>query len=458
MKLWILFFIYIVSCSGFFVKFPFGKKFSIKDKEVKKEIEYKLPKEKQEIINKITGLYALIGPDIHIKNVSTLFDLFIGDGVIQSVFFDNGKITYVKHYVRTEKLLYEQSYGKLPRYVFLQLLFMLLHKMKMLPNTLGLANTSIMNIDRKFYALYERDTPYLLDIDFNKKEITTIKRIDIMGMKYFSAHSKYDKTVSSIEYNMMQNNINYHELSEDLTPIKHKAIQMKYLPLVHDFINTNNNIIITDSPIVIDLSCLFTKSLPILLDKEKPTIIKVLNKHTMKIEEYSIPTGFYIFHYADYKEDQYNIEIYAPLYEHLDFSELNISGKYRKIVIHKETKTVVIMKNPELETLDLEFPVKFGDKIVFRSIENKRINGFVICRDLEVIKKLNFGNKFISGEPAVTYIENIPYLITFGFNDNKSDDSYLIIVNMDTYEVIEIPIHETLNIGFHSIFIQKKID
>jgi hypothetical protein len=227
---------------------------------------------------------------------------------------------------------------------------------------------------------------------------------------------------------------------------------MKYLPLVHDFINTNHNIIITDSPIIIELSNIFTKSLPILLDKEKPTIIKVLNKHNMKIEEYTIPTGFYIFHYADYKEDQYNIEIYAPLYEQLDFSELNISGKYRKIVIHKETKTVVIMKNPELETLDLEFPVKFGDKIVFRSIENKRINGFVICRDLEIIKKLDFGNKFISGEPAVTYIENIPYLITFGFNDNKSDDSYLIIVNMDTYEVIEIPIHETLNIGFHSIF------
>ena len=455
MKLWILTFIYIVSCSGLFLKIPFGQRFSIKDKEVKKKIDYQLPKEKQEIINKITGLYAIIGPDIHIKNVSTLFDLFIGDGIIQSVFFDNGKLTYVKHYVRTEKLLYEERNGKLPKNVILQVLFMLLYKMKILPNTLGLANTSIMNVKQRFYALYERDTPYLLDIDFIRKEITTIKKIDVMGMKYFSAHSKYDKTVSSIEYNMMQNNINYHELSEDLKPIKHKTIRMKYLPLVHDFINTNNKMIITDSPIVMDFPALFTKSLPILLDKKKPTIIKVLNKHTMKIEEYSIPTGFYIFHYADYKEDQYNIEIYASLYERLDFSELNISGKYRKIVIHKETKTVVIMKNPDLEELDLEFPVKFGDKIVFRSIENKRINGFVICRDLEIIKKLDFGNKFISGEPAITYVENVPYLITFAFNDNKHDDSYLIIVNMDSYDIIEIPIHETLNIGFHSIFIQK---
>ena len=107
--------IYFTYVSGFFIRYPFGPKFSIKDKEVNKKIDYKFPPEKQAVINKINGLYALIGPDINMKEVSTLFDLFIGDGIIQSVFFNKGELTYVKHYVRTEKLVYEEENGKIPK-------------------------------------------------------------------------------------------------------------------------------------------------------------------------------------------------------------------------------------------------------------------------------------------------------------------------------------------------------
>ena len=46
-------------------------------------------------------------------NSNNLYDLFIGDGVIQGVFFDKGKITFVKHVIKTEKLKYEEKNGKL---------------------------------------------------------------------------------------------------------------------------------------------------------------------------------------------------------------------------------------------------------------------------------------------------------------------------------------------------------
>jgi carotenoid cleavage dioxygenase-like enzyme len=447
--------IYIITCSGYLIKNPFGKRFSIANEEIRKQIEYNLPSNKQKVLNKINGVYAIIGPDVHIKNVSTLFDLFIGDGVIQSVFFDNGNLTYVKHYVRTEKLLYEEEYGKLSKKVLPQLVFTLLNKLKLLPNIMGLANTAILNINNKHFALYERDMPYLINFDFKTKQIHTIKKMNIPFMNYFSAHSKCEKTINTIEYNMMSNSIHYSELTKEFELIKEKTMKMNYLPLVHDFINANDKIIILDSPLVIDFPNLFKKTLPILLDKNKPTIIRILNKSTLVLEEYSIPTGFYIFHFANYEEDEFKIEIYATMYDKLDFSELNISGKYRKIIINKETKTIVIAQNSELEKLDLEFPVSYEDKIVFRSMENKRINGFVVCKDLEIVKKLEFGNKFISGEPAITYVDNVPYLLALAFNDNDNSESYLIIANMHDYSVMEIPINESLNIGFHSIFIEK---
>jgi hypothetical protein len=191
------------------------------------------------------------------------------------------------------------------------------------------------------------------------------------------------------------------------------------------------------------------------LDNKKQTIINVLDKKSMKIEKYYYDKGFYIFHYADYKETNKTIEIYASLYNHLDFSELNISGKYRKIILNKEDKTVMVVKNTELEQLDLDFPVKIDDKVVFRSITNKRITGFVICKELEIVKELEFSNKFISGEPAITYIKDVPYLISLAFYDNKHDESFLLIINMNSYEIIEIPMNESLNMGFHSIFIEN---
>jgi hypothetical protein len=187
----------------------------------------------------------------------------------------------------------------------------------------------------------------------------------------------------------------------------------------------------------------------------KPTIINVINTETMNMEKYYIHKGFYVFHYAEFKETDKNMEIYACLYDKLDFSELNINGRYRKILINKITKEATIFTNPDLENLDLEFPIKFDNKIVFREIENRRITGFVVCQELEIIRKISFLDKFICGEPSINYIDDIPYLFSLGFYDDQYKKGFLLIIDMETYDLIEIPINEALKIGFHSIFINQ---
>ena len=44
----------------------------------------------------ISGFYGLIGPNTDYKNISSLYDLFTGDGVIQGVFLENGTANYVR--------------------------------------------------------------------------------------------------------------------------------------------------------------------------------------------------------------------------------------------------------------------------------------------------------------------------------------------------------------------------
>jgi carotenoid cleavage dioxygenase-like enzyme len=146
------------------------------------------------VIKNINGFYGLIGPDIqkhNFKNISSLHELFAGNGIIQGVFFNNGKITFVKHLIRTEKIIFEEKFGKISKDPFILLVFFILNKVNLLPNIIGVSNTAFININNKIYTLFERDQPYLIDINFNEKTIQTIGKQKINNLEHFSAHSKF---------------------------------------------------------------------------------------------------------------------------------------------------------------------------------------------------------------------------------------------------------------------------
>jgi carotenoid cleavage dioxygenase-like enzyme len=211
-----------------------------------------------------------------------------------------------------------------------------------------------------------------------------------------------------------------------------------------------------DSPIVIDLMQLLKGGLPVRFDQSKPTFIHVISKKTGVIKTYKCPSAFYLFHFSKVIENKETIEIYAPLYDDVDFSQLNIQGKYRKIVLEKASNLVRVEKNRVLEGLDLDFPVAFDDKIVLRYIENKIIKGFAICKDMKQIRSITLRNRFVCGEPVVINAEGTPYLICFA-NSMQRSESFLIVIELNTYHIREFSLgNRSLNLGFHSIFLHHK--
>ena len=446
----LFFFLLNITLVTSFINLPFGLKFQISDYENKKNII--INPENNGIIQKINGFYGLIGPDINIKNVNNIYELFTADGLIQGVFFENGNLTYVKHFIRTDKLLYEEKNGKIPKNNMNQILFEIFNKVNLLPNLLGVANTALFKINNKIYALYERDFPYELNIDFEQKIINTISKKNIKEIPHFSAHSKFNplkKTIETIDYNILTNSVSYYELTTNFNIIKHKKIKMKYIPIIHDFFSLNNSIIILDSPLFMNFGKLFNSSMPIMLNQEKNSIIHVVNKNTLISTEYECNESFYMFHYANCRENETHIDIFASLYDTIDFSELNIKGNYRQISINKESKRAI------LENIDLEFPVSFGGKTLFRSMKNKINNGFVVCEDLNIEKEIIFEDRFIAGEPSIINIDGVFHLICFCFKVNNNKNSYLLIINLTTYEELEIDLDEPIKLGFHSIFIEN---
>lgn len=454
--LWILL-LQTIFINTLFIKIPFGPRFKIKDRELTKKLEYKLIESEQSILKKMDGFYGLIGPDVNINTISNIFDLFTSDGLINGVFFDNGELTFVKYFIRTDKLKYEQKNGKIPKYNILRILFEVLSTMNLLPKILGVSNTALMHFDNNTYSLYERDVPYKLDIDFKNKKIKTKQKNLIKNIQNFSAHSKTNgTTIETIDCDIFRNQVSYFKLDKNFETIKTCAITTKYMPIIHDFWSSQNKIIFIDSPLGIDFKGILNTPMPVKLDETKETIINVLDKNTMEIERYHINESFYIFHYANSKENDTHIEIFASLYEKIDFNEVNITGKYRKISINKSTKLVTIEKNPELEELNIEFPISYGNRTIFRSIENRVNNGFVICEGMELIKTIELVDKFICGEPAIKKVDDSYYLIAFYFSIHNNKDSNLLIMNLDTYNFINIRIKEEMGLGFHSIFIPNE--
>ena len=113
-------------------------------KKFNKKIEYC-----KSNIDKINGIYELVGPNVDISKTDTLYKLFTGDGIIQGVFLENGNITQVHHIIQTEKIKHEKTYGKFSNHMMVLPWYMFLNKIGMLPNVMGLANTAFMKIKKK---------------------------------------------------------------------------------------------------------------------------------------------------------------------------------------------------------------------------------------------------------------------------------------------------------------------
>jgi hypothetical protein len=431
--------------------FKFNK---IKNKEIRHKIKYEIPQQEQDVLNKIDGFYGMIGPDVNITTITSLYDLFTGDGNIQGVFFNGGSLTFVKHFIKTDKVKFEEKYGKISKDLFSTIFMMIMNKMKLFPNIMGVANTALLNINKNVYALFERDLPYSICVHFENNTIGMDKKIELDNILYISGHSKYDikeQIVHTIEYHVSTQQVNYYSLFDDFKIKNKKTIHTKYLPIVHDFAMFNSSILITDSPFTINMSDF--KKIPVSLNPNKPTFMHVLNTKTEKIETYNSSEGFYIFHYADVSECEDSITIYSPIYETMDFTNLNIHGKYRKIVIDKRTRAINIEKNAEFDDYNLDFPIKYKNKVILRNVENNAINGFVICENLNITKTIMLDDRYICGEPVVIEIEGIPHIIAFSYD--RFSKGYLLIINMENSHIINIPLNCSLNIGFHSIFLEK---
>lgn len=418
-----------------------------------------LPLDKQKGLNRVNGFFGMLGPDMKTTKVKTLFEMFTGDGIINGVFFDKGNLTYVKHLIKTEKLQHESKYGFISNNPILMLIKMFLHKHGMIPNPMGVANTAFMKTSNQIFALFERDLPYEIYIDYDKKHVKTLKKLKTPLIQHFSGHTRFQNDrIKTLAYKVVEKRVEYREFDEDFILKRALNFQTNYLPIIHDFITTESNtFLFADAPFKFSMSA----TNPVVFDKNLTTVFHI-EKRNMR---YKIDTNesFYIFHYGQVKENTTSIEFYAAAYENIDFSKIDICGKYRRFNICLRTGKVGIDRNEELEQYNLDFPVNYGKYTILRSLDmkNRRINGFVMCDGLEICDRVFFEDLSFCGEPALTKnLSGQSYLTVFAYS--KNGKSFLIMIplletGLFDKDIIEIPVNEKIGIGFHSSFFNEQL-
>jgi len=411
---------------------------------------------------KLEGFYGLIGPDIQTNRIKSIYDLFMGNGHIQGIFFERGKPpTFVKTHIHTEKFLYEQENGPVPNHYLSLVWFSFWNKFKLAPNIVGIANTALIHRGKHTYALFERDLPYLLDIDFQKKSIETIGKVrtNDTSIRCFSGHSKWiNDTIESIHYDIINQEILYFRVQHlSLEVIQKHRIKMRHTPIVHDFVRTSlGNVVFTDSPLAVDLFSLFQGKISMYLDKKHRTWIHLLDPTSGLTREYKLPGSYHLFHYGKAFENETHIQIYASLYDHFHFRHTELKGRWRRIDIDKRTNETAVFGSMDIERFNLDFPVFYKDMTILRNIENQIMNGFVIVQNLTVIKTVFYENAMVCGEPVVVLIENRYYLLFYLVS--RKDTHSVALLDLKTYKTEYMDLEgASLTIGFHSLFLLPPI-
>lgn len=453
---------------GFF-PIPLVNKINHINKINNKEIlnTFYVSNESSSIINKIDGFFGMIGPDVPIPcKMNNLFDLFNKNGVLQGVFISNGTLHFVRKYIETEKWKYEERFGEIPINLFSLFIFELGNKFKILPNIFGLANTALLNFQNKVYVLNERDLPYEIQINFIKKNIQSQKKKNLgPNIHHFLAHSRInskDNLIETLDYSIFSSKINWFQFDQNWKLKKQLQINKKYNSMVHDFISLDKYILFLDCPLKMDYNLKNKISFHLSKNNKQESCLFLIEKATGNKKKIDLGENSFLFHFGNYIEYENKIEFYGCFYDSFDFNTPNInSGKYRKVIINKQTFSIDIQKNKELENFSLDFPIIYKDYTILTHSNHCKNKNFVIVKNFQLYKVIEINNQFINGEASIIEIDNIPYIICFTYKENdiiinNNVDHYLTLINIESNEITSILIPFHLSLGFHSIFFKDK--
>ncbi len=338
-----------------------------------------------EIPQSMCGIYMRNGPNPEFMPIAYHFP-FDGDGMIHAVYIDKGKANYRNRFVETEELLAERRAGKALYGSVLQPI--LPDPNTILPNgNFGpFKNGNFIHIihhANRYLAMHESAPAYeitsLLETKQKWRPIGCEKPINV------GPHTRYDARTGElwlINYDIDLPFLTVSQIDKQGILQKQIPIDKPYSTMIHDFVLTENYVVIFDCPVILDVNQLEMGGNIINWKPELGVRIGLLPRKGGNIT-WCETESFFVFHFANAYE--VNNEIIVDLVRYPHF---NLEEKDEFMSNHHLFRTTIDLltariKHEQLDDRIMEFPRIREDRnsylyryIYLPAMTNKENTGF----------------------------------------------------------------------------------
>lgn len=198
----------------------------------------------------LRGIYYRNGPGLMARAGRRYEHWFDGDGLLQAWHFEDGGVRHQARFVKTYKFRAEQQAGRF-------LLPTLGTPIKPeLPirgaDSINVANTSVMQLNGRLYALWEGGSAHELDAQSLQTRGPHAWAPYLQGMP-FSAHPKLEPDGTLWNFGTMNGRLVVYQISPLGQLLRHAVLKLPVPAMVHDFVVSQHHLIFMLPPLSLDM-------------------------------------------------------------------------------------------------------------------------------------------------------------------------------------------------------------
>lgn len=311
-----------------------------------------------EIPQDLLGIYMRNGPNPAFPPISYTYP-YDGDGMIHAIYIANGKAAYKNRFVETKGLIKERKAGK-------ALYNSVLNPGPIDPKWAGPEDQPIAIKNGAFIHIIRHHNTYLA-LNEGAPAYSMNEHLETLGEWQpnkghppidVCAHTRWDPLTGElwfVNYALTPPYLTFYRLDQHGKSIQKWDIEKSYCSMVHDFILTQNFVIVFDCPVVFDLQQIMAGGAVLSWKPELGVRIGIMPRTGGEMKWFHTEP-FFVFHFANaYEQDH---EIIIDFIKHEKVVLLTKEGestppRLNRICLNLKSGTI---KNSELDDHLVEFP------------------------------------------------------------------------------------------------------
>lgn len=270
----------------------------------------------------LRGDFFRNGPGLFERGGQRYHHWFDGDGMVHAWRFTDQGVSHQARFVRTKKFIAEQQAGE-----FLVPAFGTAIKPKIplrSSDTMNTANTNVIKMDGRLYALWEGGSAHTLDAQSLATQELVTWSPELAGMP-FSAHPKVEADGTMWNFGTMMGKLILYKISPQGKLLQQHVMNAPSSAMVHDFVTSQHHLIFMFSPISLNMEAV--RSGQSMVDSmewkgQESTKVLVIEKADFSRSTLMELPAMMLFHFGNAWEEDQTI--------HLDFVKSKDLGNFKE--------------------------------------------------------------------------------------------------------------------------------